>query len=340
MAPAGSRPSTDAISRGTWYLVPTLLDPSGEIDIASLRDLVDAAISWGVDRPDVMGVMSELAALADDERHAAVAAILDAARGGVPVIVGCSAITCNRALALIADAKDLGAVAAMVAAPTLLRNVDQLPDYYGSLRRDGGLLILLQDETAATGVTIPVSVLFACDEGRGDTVIEVEDPLTPPKIGRLMAVDPSLVLLGGLGGMMALSELRRGAAGTMTGFAYPEVMRAVRIGVEQDQLEEAAAIFDRFLPLIVFEAQPVVGLLLRKEVLHRRGVLRHAVHPGADQPHRRHDGRGARHDPRAGGRAPFAILPSRFPRRRPGTNDGRCRRSPSSRIDEAVNDDG
>ena len=276
MAPAGSRPSTDAISRGTWYLVPTPFDPSGEMDLASLRDLVDAAISWGVTGLTVMGVMSEPAALADDERHAAVAAILDAARGRVPVIVGCSATTRTRALALIADAKALGAVAAMVAAPTLLRNVDQLPDYYGALRRDGGLPILLQDEPAATGVTIPVSVLLACAAAAGTRSIKVEDPPTPPKIGRLMAADPSLVLFGGLGGMMALSELRRGAAGTMTGFAYPEVMRAVRIGLEQDQPEEAAAIFDRFLPLVVFEAQPVVGLLVRKEVLRRRGVLRHA----------------------------------------------------------------
>ena len=31
------------------------------------------------------------------------------------------------------------------------------------------------------------------------------------------------------------------------------------------------------LPLIVFEAQPVVGLAVRKEVLRRRGVLATAV---------------------------------------------------------------
>ncbi len=32
-------------------------------------------------------------------------------------------------------------------------------------------------------------------------------------------------------------------------------------------------IFDRFLPYIAFEGQPVVGLGIRKEVLRRRGVL-------------------------------------------------------------------
>jgi 4-hydroxy-tetrahydrodipicolinate synthase len=266
--------------RGTWYLVPTPFDEDGELDLASQGDVVDAAVGWGVDGLTVMGVMSEPTALTDAERTAALRAIFDAARGRVPVVVGCSAAGSTRAAAYARQARDLGAVAAMVAAPSLTRNVDLMPAFYAAVRREGGLPLLLQDEPAATGVLMHVSVLMACAAASGARAIKVEDPPTPTKIGRLHAMDATLALFGGLGGMAALSELRRGAAGTMTGFAYPEVMRAVRVEAEEERWDRAAAIFDRFLPLIVFEAQVAVGLAIRKEVLRRRGAIRSNVTRG------------------------------------------------------------
>ena len=284
-AATGSGDPTDAPRplRGTWYLVPTPFDEDGELDLASQGDVVDAAVEWGVDGLTVMGVMSEPTALTDAERTATLRAIFDAARGRVPIIVGCSAAGATRAAAYARQARDMGAVAAMVAAPSLARNADLMPAFYAAVRREGGLPLLLQDEPAATGVLLPVSVLVACAAASGSRAIKVEDPPTPTKIGRLHAMDPSLALFGGLGGMAALSELRRGAAGTMTGFAYPEVMRAIRVEAEEGRWDRAAAIFDRFLPLIVFEAQVSVGLAVRKEVLRRRGAIRCNVTRGVNR---------------------------------------------------------
>jgi 4-hydroxy-tetrahydrodipicolinate synthase len=59
----------------------------------------------------------------------------------------------------------------------------------------------------------------------------------------------------------------------MTGFAFPEILRAIRLAFEAGDRTAAAAIFDRFLPYIAFEGQPGVGLGIRKETLRRRGVL-------------------------------------------------------------------
>lgn len=274
MDPASRRqPEPSEGLRGTWYLTPTPFDASGELDLASQARVVEAAIAWGVDGLTVMGVMSEPGSLTDGERSAALRAIFDAARGRVPVVVGCSSASTTRTVGLIGEAASLGAVAAMVAAPALTRNVDLLPGYYAALRREGGLPLLIQDEPAATGVLLPVSVLLACAAQSGSSAIKVEDPPTPNKIARLLELDPSLALFGGLGGMAALSELRRGAAGTMTGFAYPEVMKGMRLAAGDGRWDLAAALFDRFLPLIVFEAQTSVGLSIRKEVLRRRGAI-------------------------------------------------------------------
>jgi 4-hydroxy-tetrahydrodipicolinate synthase len=265
---------------GTWYLVPTAFDAAGELDVASQSAIVDAAIAWGVDGLTVMGVMSEPASLADWERDAALAAVFDAAAGRVPVVVGCSAGAATRAAGLTARARELGAVAAMVAAPPLLRNVDGLPAYFARVAREGGLPLLLQDEPAATGVLVPASVLIAATVACDTVGIKVEDPPTPAKISRLLELDPTLALFGGLGGVAALWELRRGAAGTMTGFAFPEAMRAMRVAGAEGRWADAARIFDRFLPLVVFEAQVGVGLAIRKEVLRRRGVLQSNISRG------------------------------------------------------------
>ena len=80
-------------------------------------------------------------------------------------------------------------------------------------------------------------------------------------------------MFGGLGGAYALAELRAGACGTMTGFAFPEILAAIRREGERGGWHAAAALYDRFLPLIQFEAQPVLGLAVRKELLRRRGVI-------------------------------------------------------------------
>jgi 4-hydroxy-tetrahydrodipicolinate synthase len=258
--------------RGTWYIVPTPFDDDGALDLASLRRLVDAAPGWGVDGLTVMGVMAEPGALTAAERGAALMTIFDSAAGRLPIAVGCSGGAIATTLELIGQAQELGAVAAMVAAPPLLRNVDQLPDYFRRAA-DGGLPLVIQDEPNATGVLIPVSVLVAAATASGSRTMKIEDPPTPAKIGRLLGALPDLDIFGGLGGVSALGELRRGACGTMTGFAYPEILRAVRELVEAGSPREAGLLFDRYLPLIQFEAQQIVGLAIRKEVLVRRGIF-------------------------------------------------------------------
>jgi 4-hydroxy-tetrahydrodipicolinate synthase len=258
--------------RGTWYIVPTPFDTTGELDLASLARLVEAALAWGVDGLTVMGVMAEPGALSSAERAASLRTVVDTAAGRLPIAVGCSGGALATTLELIDQARALGACAAMVAAPPLFRNVDQLPEYYRQASA-AGLPLVIQDEPNATGVVIPVTILLAAAAASGGRTMKIEDPPTPPKIGRLLAGDAELDIFGGLGGVSALGELRRGACGTMTGFAYPEILRAVRERLEAGGTRDAGLLFDRYLPLIQFEGQQVIGLGIRKEVLRRRGIF-------------------------------------------------------------------
>lgn len=258
---------------GTWFVSPTPFTVDGEVDRAGLASIVDATVDWGVDGITVLGVMGEVAALSDEERDEVLTAVLAVSSGRVPVAVGCSSPSALLTAKRIRRAVELGASAVMVSAPTLLKDTDQIGGFYAAACSGAGVPVIVQDEPAATGVPLPVAALLAALDAADSTVVKLEDPPTPPKITRLLAARPDLTVFGGLGGVSAYAELSRGASGTMTGFAFPEILRAIRIAVASGDQTGAAALFDRYLPYISFEGQPVVGLGIRKEVLRRRGVI-------------------------------------------------------------------
>ena len=81
-------------------------------------------------------------------------------------------------------------------------------------------------------------------------------------------------ILVGNGGLYLPQELRRGADGAMTGFAWPEMLVQVCDLAAKGKMEEAEDLFDIYLPLVRHEQQLGIGLALRKEVLFRRGAIK------------------------------------------------------------------
>lgn len=258
---------------GTWYIMPTAFGPDGSLDLASQRELAETVVAWGADGITVLGVMGEASTLTFTERADVIDAVV-AGAPGVPLAVGCSGPAVHAVTANARQAAERGASLAMVSAPQLLRDVDVLPGFMGSVAAQTDLQLIIQDEPAATGVGMPVSILTQCLVASGASVVKLEDPPTPNKITKLLAAAPGTAIFGGLGGAAAYFELRRGAVGTMTGFSYPEILKELRQLHEAGDSAAAFALYVRYLPLIAFEATPIVGLGIRKELLHRRGALR------------------------------------------------------------------
>lgn len=268
---------------GTWYVMPTAFGPDGSLDLASQRSLTEAVLDWGAEGLTVLGVMGEASALDSDERAAVIQAVV-AVAPGVPVAVGVSSSARHTSVAMARQAAASGATVLMAAPPPLLRSADALPGFFADIADRSGLPLIVQDEPAATGVLVPVSVLADCLRAARTSVVKLEDPPTPAKISALLARAPGTSVFGGLGGAASYFELRRGAVGTMTGFSYPEILRQVLVSLRRDDPASAYATYARYLPLITFEAQPGIGLGIRKELLRRRGVLAHATSRISDAP--------------------------------------------------------
>jgi len=108
--------------------------------------------------------------------------------------------------------------------------------------------------------------------------IKLEDPPTPYKTSRILeqAKDLNIAIFGGLGGVFLLEELMAGAAGAMTGFAFPAILVKIVSLFRAGTIDEAADVFYASVPLMRFEFQEGIGMAIRKEVLRRRGAIAHA----------------------------------------------------------------
>ena len=259
---------------GVWTIVPTPFTPDGALDVASLAGLTRFVADRGVDGMTILGVLGEAGRLGDDERRAVIAGVLDAA-DGLPVCVGVSHAGTDRAVAFAREAEAAGAHSVMLAPPALGKPNDAaVLAHYLAVAEAIAIPVVVQDHPASSGVHMSVELLATIAERSASCrVVKLEDEPSPPKVGRLLAARPDVRVLGGLGAIMLLEELRRGAVGTMTGFGFPELLVEIVGRFRAGDEAAARATFHRIMPLIRFENQPGLNLTIRKHIYRRRGAI-------------------------------------------------------------------
>jgi 4-hydroxy-tetrahydrodipicolinate synthase len=262
---------------GVYSVVPTPFRAGGEIDHDSLERVTDLLVAAGVQGVTVLGVMGEAGRLNERERHAVVETVIRRVSGRVRVVVGTSADGLRTSIEFSREAKRLGASAVMASPPRLPRlNSEAVLHHYTAIAEAVDLPIVVQDYPPVCGFTMEAGLLArVARHVPAARTIKLEDPPTPFKIARVIAAagETRVRVLGGLGGVFLLEELMAGAAGVMTGFAYPEVLVHVVNHYRAGRIDDAADLFYRFLPLMRFESQDSLGLAIRKELFRRRGAL-------------------------------------------------------------------
>jgi len=269
---------------GVYNILTTPFLPDGAVDGGSLRRLTEGVIAAGVDGITVLGVAGEAQKLSAAERDQVVSIVLEAAGGRLRVFVGASQEGTDTAIAASRAAELAGAAGVMIAPPTFLPPGSALTEHLMRIGEAISIPIILQDYPPVNGVTMsPQAMAELVRAVPAITTIKLEGTPTPQRTAQTLALTGDrATVLGGLGGMYLLDELRRGASGTMTGFAYPEVLVEIWRAWCAGDRTAAADMYARYLPLLVFEGQPGIGLAIRKEILRRRGFIDSAVvrHPG------------------------------------------------------------
>jgi 4-hydroxy-tetrahydrodipicolinate synthase len=269
---------------GVWPILVTPFDEQENLDLESLDRVVRFMAQLGMDGVTILGVLGESNRLVDAEREQVISTAVQAA-GKLPVCVGTSHTGTAAARALSQMAEQLGAAAVMLAPgydPT--PNEQRVFETFKAVADGIGIPIVAQDHPASSQVHMSVPlILRLIQEIPRIACVKEEAPPTPQKVSAVLSgmTGRKVTLLQGLGALYSLFDLERGAHGFMTGFAFPEVLKAMVDAARAENLAEARRIYTRFLPLIVFEQQP--GTAIRKEIYRLRGLIRsnRVRHPGA-----------------------------------------------------------
>jgi 4-hydroxy-tetrahydrodipicolinate synthase len=270
-----------------FSVLPTPFHDDGSLDLDSMRRVIDMFIADGVSGLTVLGVTGEIARLTEPERHLVMETVIKHVSGRVAVVVGTTAEGLDTCIEYTRNAKNAGAAAVMISPPRMAKlNSEAVVRHFAAVADAVEIEIVVQDFPPISGFTMEPSLLarIAREIPRART-IKLEDPPTPFKTSRILeaAKDIKLRIFGGLGGVFLLEELMAGATGAMTGFAYPEILVEIVTAFRSGDVDRAAGIFYRNVPLMRFEFQEGIGMAIRKEVLRRRGALTNAAirAPGA-----------------------------------------------------------
>lgn len=272
-----SQITTDA--SGVFIVSVTPFDAAGAVDTPSLQRLVDFYLSAGVSGITVLGMMGEAQKMTPQEARDVTRTVIDRVDGRVPIVVGVSGGGLNPMADLARDVMEMGAAGVMVAPMPSLKTDEAIYDYYAKVASYlGDTPIVLQDFPQSTGVHMSIGLIDRiAREIPTVTVLKHEDCPGLTKITRLRELERQpggrrLSILVGNGGLYYPQELRRGADGAMTGFAFPEMLVRVH-ELHRTDPEAAEDLYDAYLPLVRHEQQPGFGLAVRKHLLCRRGVI-------------------------------------------------------------------
>jgi 4-hydroxy-tetrahydrodipicolinate synthase len=271
----------DRASSGVFIIAATPFAPDGALDLDSTDRMVDFYLDAGVTGMTILGIMGEAPKLSGSESVVFLRRVLARVADRIPVVVGVSGAGLTNMAALAHEAMAAGAAGVMVAPMPGLATEMKVRGYFAQVCAALGpeVPVCLQDYPQTTGVQISVETILDLARAHPQIVmLKHEDWPGLNKLTRVRAETgtadtPRLSILVGNTALFLPEEMARGADGAMTGFAYPEMLVAVVARARAGDRDGAEDLFDAYLPLVRYEQQLGLGLAIRKEILHRRGVL-------------------------------------------------------------------
>ncbi len=237
---------------GIWTPIPTPLTPDGKINTDATRKIVEFHISSGIDGLLPLGTSGEFALLSRDERDDLVRAVVEQAKGRVPVVAGVSDPSIENVVQLASDAKEAGADAVIATPPYYFTTSDE--GHYVHFKRisekvDLPLMIYNIPEWTHSFVT-PTTVERLADEelvvGMKYTEYNFLNLLKFIKI----AGDKIAIFVGS--DAMAYSDLEFGGSGGILGSANvaPKIASKIFDDYKKGDLKAARESQERLLPVI------------------------------------------------------------------------------------------
>jgi 4-hydroxy-tetrahydrodipicolinate synthase len=271
--------SKNVLLEGVYPILATPFTDSGEVDEASLRELVRFQLYAGVDGIALFGMASEMYTLLEEERAQIAEIVVDEVKGRVPLVFGSGHTGVEGAVQLSKRAQQWGADALMVLPPYMAKpDGKRLYDYFAAIAKSVDIPIMLQDAPIASGVNMSAAQMAKLAKDFDNiSYVKVEAPPTTTKITEVLEQSEGrLTVFGGMNGMYLYEEFARGAVGTMPACEFPEVCVTIWQAFKNGDLNTARETFYRYLPFIRIGTMPGLAMSVHKEVMKAGGVIQSA----------------------------------------------------------------
>jgi 2-keto-3-deoxy-L-arabinonate dehydratase len=266
--------------KGVFPVVPTVFDGDGRLDLDGQKRAVDCMIDSGSHGLCILANFSEQFVLTDAERELVLDTVLDHVAGRVPVIVTTTHFASHICAERSKRAERAGAAMVMVMPPyhgaTVRVRESAIFEFYRTVSDAITIPIMIQDAPVSG---TPLSAAFLASMAReleNVSYFKIETPQTAAKLRELIALGGAAIEgpWDGEEAITLMADLDAGATGAMTGGGYPDGIRQVTDAYFAGHRDQAAAAYERWLPLINYENRQC-GLIACKVLMKEGGVIRH-----------------------------------------------------------------
>lgn len=238
---------------GVLTALATPFTADEQIDVDTLRHLVDRSIDGGVEGVVACGSTGEFAAMTGAERRLVVETVIDQTAGRVPVIAQTGAVSTAEAIELSRHAQEADASVLMLVTPYYEPlTLDETVRYLHTVAGNVDIPIMLYNLPGATGVNLSPDLV-------GQLAREIDNVQYIKDTSADMAQAAQLIhhhgdVISTFVGMdsLLLASLAEGAAGVMAGTAnvIPAELVSIHRALRAGELQRARAEWSRIYPLM------------------------------------------------------------------------------------------
>ena len=266
--------------RGVYVVSITPFKGNGTVDHAGLRKNVEWWIGQGVHGILPLGSTGEFASLEDTERYEVAATVVDAAKGRVPVVIGASAETTAKTVAIAQHAREIGAAGLLVLPSFFYRSTqEEIYQHYKALSDAVELPVIVYNNPRSAKVDIlPETVKRLSLLPRIDYIKESSNDIKRITEIRTLT-DNGIEIFCGCE-HMSYESFVMGATGWVCVIANIAPRMAVRLyeqTAEQRNLEAGWDLYKQMLPMLRYFEEAGKTQRTLKYILESRGLAGGAV---------------------------------------------------------------
>jgi 4-hydroxy-tetrahydrodipicolinate synthase len=265
--------------RGVFPVAPTIFDEDGRLDLEGQKRAIDFMIDAGSHGVCILANFSEQFALSDAERETVQSTVLEHVAGRVPVIVTTTHFSSQLCAGRSRAAQLAGAAMVMVMPPyhgaTIRVSERDIEAFYQRVSDAIDIPIMIQDApVAGTPLSAPFLARLA-KEVEHVSYFKIETAQAASKLRELIELGGDAIVgpWDGEEAITLIPDFDAGATGAMTGGGYPDGIRKIVDAYASGDTEQAAALYQQWLPLINYENRQC-GLAACKTLMKEGGVIR------------------------------------------------------------------